>query len=382
MTDEPLRIGVVAGEASGDLLGAGLIGALRARHPEAQIQGICGPRMLDAGCLSHYPMERLSVMGLFEVVGRLPELVRQRRALARTLRAWRPHVFVGVDSPDYNLGLEGRLKAAGIPTVHYVSPSVWAWRQYRLGKIAAVTDLVLALFPFEADFYRRHRIPVEFVGHPLADAVTLETDRGAARMGLGIAAEGEVVALLPGSRGSEVGRLAEPMLGAAQWLLQRRPGLRFVVPLVSTATRRLFRDALGRVGGSLPLTEVEGRSREAMAASDVVLLASGTATLEAMLIRRPMVVTYRVTPMTAWVARRLVTVQHYAIPNLLAGRNLVPELIQEQAVPEHLGAAVLQYLEEPGGARAVMDEFTRLHRLLRRGASDRAAEAVLGLIGR
>jgi lipid-A-disaccharide synthase len=382
MTEEPLRIGVVAGEASGDLLGEGLIQAIRVRHPEAQTQGICGPAMLGAGCVSHYPMERLSVMGLVEVVGRLSELVRQRRGLARTLRAWRPDVFVGVDSPDYNLGLEGRLKAAGIPTVHYVSPSVWAWRQYRIRKIAEVIDLVLALFPFEADYYRRHEVPVKFVGHPLADAIALETDRSAARARLGIAAEGEVVALLPGSRSSEVERLARPMLGAAQWLLQRRAGLRFVVPLVSAATRRLFRDALGRVGGSLPLTEVEGRSREVMAASDVVLLASGTATLEAMLIKRPMVVTYRVIPVTAWVARRLVTVQHYAIPNLLAGRNLVPELIQEQAVPEQLGAAVLQYLEEPGRARAVMDEFTRLHRLLRRGASDRAAEAVLSLIGR
>lgn len=377
-----LRIGMVAGEASGDVLGGGLVRALRLRQPNAVVEGIGGARMMAAGCVSHYPMERLSVMGLLETAGRIPELVLQRRRLARRLLSWRPDLFIGIDSPDYNLALERRLRVAGIPTVHYVSPSVWAWRRYRLRRIARSTDLVLTLFPFEAAFYHEHGVPARFVGHPIADGIAMQPDRDAARDALGLPAKAEIVALLPGSRSSEVRLLAGPMLRAARWLAQRRPGLRFVTPLASRETRVLFETAISRLGAELPLARVDGRSLEVLAASDVVLVASGTAALEAMLSKRPMVVTYRLSPLTAWIVARLLTVDLYSLPNLLAGRRLVPELIQDEAVAEKLGAAVLDCLEHPERLSEQLAEFTRLHQVLRRGASERAAEAVLELVGR
>ena len=377
-----LRVAMVAGEASGDLLGAGLLGALRARLEDVVAEGIGGPALANGGFVSRYPMERLSVMGLVEAARRVPELLRQRRRLLRDLIRRPPDVFVGIDSPDFNLSLERRLKLAGIPTVHYVSPSVWAWRRYRVAKIARSIDLLLTLFPFEAECYRGHPATVRYVGHPLADLIPMEPDQGAARRALGMPPEGEIVALLPGSRVSEIRYLVDPMLETARWLLARRRELQFLIPTVGGGASERVRQAVAARGRQLPLTLVDGRSLEVMTAADVVLLASGTAALEAMLVKRPMVVTYRLSHLTASIMRRLVTVTQFSLPNLLAGRPLVPELMQEHALPDKLGAAVLQYFEEPQRREALTQEFTRLHRLLRREASERAADAVLELLGR
>jgi lipid-A-disaccharide synthase len=377
-----LRLALVAGETSGDLLAGELVRALRARVPGLACEGIAGDDLQAAGCRSLYPIERLSVVGLVEALRRAPELVPQRRRLALGWRQARPDLFVGVDAPDYNLGLERRLRAAGIPTVHYVSPSVWAWREYRVRKVARAVDLLLVLFPFEAAFYERHGVPVRYVGHPLADRIPLAPDRDAARAALGERGEGEVVALLPGSRAGEVGRLAGRMLEAARWVQGRRPAVRFLVPAANPTARRLIEEALAGPGVGLPVRVVDGAGRRVMEAADVVLVASGTATLEAMLLKRPMVVTYRLHPLTFALARRLVRVRRVALPNLLAGRDLVPELLQAEASPERLGAAVLRYLEAPEEAAALRAEFDRLHRALCRGASERAADAILELLGR
>ena len=356
--------------------------ALRGRVEGLVCEGVAGPELQAAGCAGLYPIERLAVMGLAEVVHRLPELWRQRRRLARRWLANPPDLFVGVDAPDYNLGLERRLRAAGIATVHYVSPSVWAWREYRVRKIARSADLLLALFPFEVEIYERRGVPARYVGHPLADHIPLEPDQAAARTALAEGAEGEVVALLPGSRLGEVERLDEAMIGAARWLLGRRPGVRFLLPAASPAIRARLSRTLARVGEGLPLRLVDGQGRLVVEAADVVLLASGTASLEAMLLKRPMVVTYRLSPLTYVLARRLVRVGWVALPNLLAGRDLVPELLQDAATPERLGVAVLRYLEQPALAAALREEFLALHRLLRRGADERAAEATLELLAR
>ena len=377
-----MRIAIVAGEPSGDQLGAGLLQALKSRLGNVTAEGIGGPALMAAGLMSHYPMERLSVMGFVEAAGRVPELVLQRHRLASALLRKSPDVFVGIDSPDYNLALERRLKAAGIPTVHYVSPSVWAWRRYRVRKIALSVDSLLALFPFEAEFYRGHGVPVRFVGHPLADQVGMESDQSMARRGLGIPLEQEIVAVLPGSRVSEVSRLVAPMLGAIRWLLERRPRLRVLVPVVRGIAGEKVRRSVAQLGQGLPVSLVEGRSLEVMTAADVVMLASGTAALESMLVKRPMVVAYRLSNISAWVIRRLAAVEQFSLPNLLAGRALVPELLQDDAVPEKLGHAVLGYLDNPGRARALREEFARLHRLLRCGANDRVAEAVLEVVAR
>ncbi|MDR2877432.1 MAG: lipid-A-disaccharide synthase [Chromatiales bacterium] len=380
-----MRIGLVVGEASGDILGAGLIKAIRARIPDATFEGVAGPRMAALGCRVLHSSERLSVMGLVEVLGRYPELYAMRADLVRHFTANPPDVFVGIDAPEFNLGLEARLKAANVLTAHYVSPQVWAWRRGRLRTISQSVDLMLTLFPFEAAFYEEHGVPVRFVGHPLADAIpgekASESDRSAARAALSLAAEGDIIALLPGSRQSEVSRLAEVFVRTARWCLQRRPGLRFIVPLVNAATRRLFENALV-IDPDLPLMLFDGRSREVMAAADAVLVASGTATLEAMLLDRPMVVAYRMAPMTYWLAKRLVYIDRYAIPNLLAGESLVPEFIQGAARPENMGAALLAYLEDPQRAAATHARFAELHTMLRQGADERAADAVLELAAR
>ena len=373
-----MRIGLVAGEASGDLLGAGLMRAIRARIPEARFEGVAGPRMEAEGCRVLYPSERLAVMGLVEVLGRYRELHAMRAGLVRHFRSDPPEVFVGIDAPEFNLGLEARLKAAGVRTAHYVSPQVWAWRRGRLRTISRSVDLMLTLFPFEATFYEEHGVPVRYVGHPLADRIPGESDRAAARAALSLPVEGPLFALLPGSRESEVRRLAEVFVRTARWCLERRPDLRFAVPLVNPATRGLFEAALALEPG-LPLTVFDGRSLEVMAAADAILLASGTATLEAMLLKRPMVVAYRMAPATHWLAKRLVYIERYSIPNLLAGESIVPEFIQGEARPEKLGAALLAYLDDPARAVAAHDRFADLHQALRQGADERAAEAVLEL---
>ncbi|WP_287028974.1 lipid-A-disaccharide synthase [Pseudomonas sp. UBA6310] len=373
----PLRIALIAGEASGDILGAGLMQALKVRHPQVEFIGVGGPRMIAEGLNSYFPMERLAVMGLVEVLGRLAELLARRRRLVATLIEQRPDVVIGIDAPDFNLGLELRLRRAGIGTVHYVSPSVWAWRQKRVFKIRDACDLMLTLFPFEACFYTEHQVPVHFVGHPLADAIPLEVDRGAARRALGLPLEAPVIALLPGSRGGEVGRLGGLFLDTAQRLLASRPDLRFVLPCASPERRAQLEQML--VGRDLPLSLLDGQSHEALGACDAVLIASGTATLEALLCKRPMVVAYKVAPLTYRILSRLVKSPYVSLPNLLAGRLLVPELLQDAATPEALASELLPLL---GGYEVQTESFDAIHRTLRRDASAEAASAVLQLVER
>lgn len=373
-----LRVALVAGEASGDILGSGLMQALRARHPDIEFIGVGGPRMEAEGLSSYFPMERLSVMGLVEVLGRLPELLRRRKRLIRTLIEARPDVMIGIDAPDFTLGVEHKLRQAGLRTVHYVSPSVWVWRQKRVLKIREACDLMLALFPFEARFYEEHGVPVRFVGHPLANTIPLEADRAAARARLGLPADGQVLALMPGSRGGEVGKLGALFLDTAQRLLVERPGLRFVLPCASAARREQIEQMLqGRE--PLPLTLLDGASHEALAACDAVLIASGTATLEALLYKRPMVVAYRVAGLTYRILKRLVKSPYISLPNLLAGRLLVPELIQDAATPQALAATLSPLLDD--GSQQV-EFFDAIHRALRQDASAQAAEAVLQLVER
>ncbi|KHD05046.2 lipid-A-disaccharide synthase [Candidatus Thiomargarita nelsonii] len=369
-----MRIGIIAGEMSGDILGARLIQALRARHPNALIEGIGGPQMLAAGFHSLYPLETLSVMGLVEVLKHYPRLKKCRDSLRDHFLQNPPDVFIGIDAPDFNLGLEYALKAAGIPTVHYVSPSVWAWRQYRLRKIARACDLMLTLFPFEAEYYQRHNIPVRFVGHPLADDTPM--DKQTARSRLGLATDGVWIAMLPGSRRNEVQQLGNPFIETARWLLAQRSDLRFVVPLANANLGKIFRQQMA--GHDLPFFIINGQSREVMAAADVVLMASGTATLEAMLLKRPMVVAYRVAPITYWLARFLVHIPFFSLPNLLAGERLVPEFLQGEVTPENLGAAVLHWLDNPSEVGALEVRFSELHQRLR--PSEQAAGAVLEII--
>ncbi|GLZ87057.1 lipid-A-disaccharide synthase [Metapseudomonas resinovorans] len=371
-----MRIALVAGEASGDILGSTLMHALKARHPDAQFIGVGGPRMQAEGLESYFPMERLAVMGLVEVLGRLPELLARRRRLIQTLIDERPDVFIGIDAPDFTLGVELKLRRAGIKTVHYVSPSVWAWRQKRVLKIREGCDLMLTLFPFEARFYEEKGVPVRFVGHPLADAIPLEADRAAARMALDLPEDSPVVALLPGSRGGEVGKLGALFLDAAERLRSIRPGICFVLPCASPERRVQIEAMLA--GRDLPLKLLDGRSHEALAACDAVLIASGTATLEALLYKRPMVVAYKVAPLTYRILKRLVKSPYVSLPNLLAQRLLVPELLQDAATPEALAQAISPLLDD---GEVQTHGFDVIHRALRQDASREAADAILQLIG-
>lgn len=373
----PLRVALVAGEASGDILGSGLMRALKARHPDVEFIGVGGPRMEAEGLASLFPMERLAVMGLVEVLGRLPELLRRRKQLIADLIAARPDVFIGIDAPDFNLGVELKLRQAGIRTVHYVSPSVWAWRQKRVFKIRDACDLMLTLFPFEAKFYTEHQVPVCFVGHPLADDIPLEADRAQARRALGLPEEGAVVALLPGSRGGEVAKLGSLFLDAAERLRVLRPELHFVLPCANAERRAQLEQMLA--GRNLSLTLLDGQSHLALAACDAVLIASGTATLEALLYKRPMVVAYKVAPLTYRILKRLVKSPYVSLPNLLAQRMLVPELIQDAATPDSLAQTLAPLIVD---GQAQTDGFDQIHRTLRRDASARAADAVLELVGR
>jgi lipid-A-disaccharide synthase len=378
-----LKVGIVANEPSGDILGAAIVRELRARVPDARFVGVAGPRMQAEGCETLVPMERLSVMGLVEVLKHLRELLGIRRRLARHFLADRPDVFIGVDAPDFNLGLERRLREAGIPAVHMVSPTVWAWRPGRVKGIRRSVDLMLSLFPFEEAFLRSHYVPVRYVGHPLADEIPPGLEQASARAGLGLPPGGEVVALLPGSRLGEVTALAAPFIQAARWCLERRPGLRFAVPLVTPTLRACFEETLTREEPGLPVTLVDGRSREVIAAADCVLTASGTATLETLLIGRPMVVGYRVNPFTYHLVKGLdlVKVPHIAMANLLAGRALAPELIQDRCRADLLGAEVLAFLDDPGRVAAIRTEYRAIHERLRCNAAARAADAVLELVG-
>ncbi|SEL35813.1 lipid-A-disaccharide synthase [Halomonas daqiaonensis] len=380
------RVYLVAGELSGDLLGAGLMRALKARHPGIEFRGVGGPRMIAEGIDSLFPLETLSVMGLVEVVKHLPGLIRVRRTLRQDALDWRPDIMLGIDAPDFNLGLERQLREAGLTTAHYVSPSVWAWRQGRVKGIARSVDAMLTFLPFEAAFYVRHRVPVAFVGHPLADELPLANDREAARQELGLIGQGDgpsgpLLAVLPGSRANEIRFLGATFLAAVERLCAARPGLRVVVP-AATPARRAELEALLAEHPALQgrLTLLDGQAREAMVASDAVLLASGTAALEAMFCHRAMLVAYRMAPMTHWLAKRLVKTEWISLPNLIAREALVPELIQDavtpEAIAEHLGAM----LDDDVGRAALEARFAGMHAVLQRDASRRAAEAIEALV--
>jgi lipid-A-disaccharide synthase len=376
-----LTIGVVAGESSGDNLGAALIRAIRTREPRARFVGIAGPAMQAAGCEALAGSSELAVMGLFEVLHHLPRLLRLRGRLRREMLALRPDVFVGIDAPEFNLNLAPALHAAGIRTVQYVSPQVWAWRRGRARRMAGFLDLVLCLLPFEREVYDEVGLAAVFTGHPLADQLPLEPDRAAARRALGIDAVAPVIALLPGSRSGEVSRLAPDFAGAAAWLAARRPGLEFAAAFADAATRRTFEAALAAHAPGLAVRIYEGRSLEVLAAATAVLVASGTATLETLLCKRPMVVAYRLGWASAFALRGLglLKVEHFAQPNLLAGRRVVPELAQGEVTPERLGRELERWLDAPEAAAELVAQFTTIHRQLRLGASERAAAAILAL---
>ena len=376
---EPLRVGIVAGELSGDLLGAALIRALRAQVPDAQFFGVAGPKMLAAGCEAWATVDELSVMGLAEVLRHLPRLLKLRASLVDRFRVARPHVFVGIDYPEFNLGLAKRLKADGFKTVQYVSPQVWAWRQGRVRTIGKACDLVLCLLPFETEFYTRHGVRAVFVGHPLADQIPLEIDREAARRALDIDPAAFVVAVLPGSRLSEVERLGADFATAAAWIAERRPEISFVAPMASARVRQSFERKISEVPNAPAIRLIDGHAQRVLAAADAAIVASGTATLETLLSRRPMVVAYRFAAFTAFVLRGLglIKVRFFSQPNLLADRALVPEFLQEQVNGPDLGAALLNELADPNHLEELQREFRTLHETLRRGGADLAAAAVL-----
>jgi lipid-A-disaccharide synthase len=368
------RIALVAGEASGDLLGADLVHSLRRRHPDAEFAGVGGSAMRAAGVDIWHDCAELAVMGLTEVLRHLPRLLRLRATLTARLLAWRPDVLVGIDAPDFNLGLERRLKQRGFATVHYVSPSVWAWRQGRAARIGASADRVLCLFPMEPAIYARHGVDARFVGHPLADRIALDPDREAARRTLGIDSTATVVAVLPGSRLGEIRRIGPAFIGAMARLRAARPDLEFVAPMASPACREAF----VQLGAPPHCRMVDGLARECMIAADVVLLASGTATLEGLLAKRPMVVGYRVSALTHWLVRTfgLLKTNRLSLPNALAGETLVPELLQHDCTPERLADAVLHWLDHPAAVAALRPRFLAIHQSLRCQASERAAEVI------
>ncbi len=378
----PLRVGLVAGEASGDTLGADLMRALRRLAPGTEFFGVAGPKMQAAGCDTWEPAESFAVMGLFEVLRDLPRLLRLLARIREMFLKARPDVFVGIDAPDTNLRLARRLHAAGIPTVQYVSPQVWAWRQGRARSIHESVDLVLCLLPFEKRFYDAHGMHAEFVGHPLADAIPLEVDRPAARRALGLDDDAQVVALLPGSRRGEVTRLAEDFAATARWLAAQRPGLLFVAPMASATSREIFALALERHAPEVKVQLIDGQAQTALIAADVVMVASGTASLEAALCKRPMVVVYRLGAMTVWLLRRLnlVKTKFFAQPNLLADRRVVGEYFQDEIVPESIGAELLMWLDDAERRSALESEFSRIHADLRRDAGTRAAQAIVELL--
>lgn len=380
MAQSGQRIAIVAGEPSGDRLGAGLIRALRRRDPDLDISGVGGPGMEAAGCRLLYPMERIGVMGLDGLWGRLRDILAIRRDLAGRWRRDPPAVFVGVDVPDFNLALEQKLRAGGIPCVHYVSPTVWAWRGYRIHRIRRAVDHMLALFPFEAEYYRRNGVPVTCVGHPMADEIK-SPDPASARRALGLPGTGPVVALLPGSRRSEVRRLARPLLMSARLLGRRLPDVRFVLPFAGQAVRETFEQVAGETG-DLPILLLDGRSRLALEAADVAVLASGTASLEAALLRVPHVVVYRLSPFSYWLMRRLRQVDHFAMPNHLLPSPRVPELIQRDATPQNIVETVCACLQNPGHMQDLKADFADIHAALHRDADRLAADVVSRLMKR
>lgn len=368
-----IDLGLVAGEASGDLLGAHFVAALKQNHPDLRAAGIAGPRMVEAGVDAIYPSDTLAVNGYVEVLRHLPELLWIRARITRHFLRERPRVFVGIDAPDFNFTLEAQLKTAGIPTVHFVSPSIWAWRPERIDRIGQAVSHMLVVFPFEEQIYRDAGIPVSYVGHPLADVIPLESDTVGARAALGLAS-GPVIALLPGSRLSEVKRHARLMLDAAVRIHQLHPEAQFVLPAASDAAVRLIRQAAQ--GLQLPLHILAGQSHTALAACDVALVASGTATLEAALFKKPMVITYRVPALTAYLMRKKALQPWIGLPNILARDFVVPERVQEAATPENLANDALAWLADTPRRNAAIETFRAMHLSLRQNASARIADAL------
>lgn len=375
------RIAIVAGELSGDRLGAGLIAALKSRLADTRFYGIAGPRMRASGCETLFPAESLSVMGIVEVLGRFRELLSIRKRLIEQLLADPPDLFIGIDYPGFNLEVERRLHRAGVQTVHYVSPQVWAWREGRIRTIARAVDTVLVLFPFEENYYQNHGVPVRFVGHPLADAIEALPDKRSLRATLGMSPDGTLIGLLPGSRSNEWRYHLEPFLTAAQRLGEARPGIRFAVAAASREGLERIERARKQWAPGLPITLYERRAREVIGAADVVLSVSGTATLESLLAGRPMVVAYRMSPPSYLVARLLVRAPYFSLPNLLAGRRVVPELLQGEVTPDRIAAELGYWLDHPEAVAALEQRFGEIRAGLQRGADRRAAEAVLDLLG-
>ena len=374
-------VGLIAGEASGDLLGAELIAALKSHKPELQFEGIAGPKMTAAGALALASSERLSVNGYVEVLRHLPGLLKLRRDIVKHFLGHLPRVFVGIDAPDFNFGVEERLKAAGIPTVHFVSPSIWAWRGGRINKIRRAVSHILALFPFETPIYEKAGIPVTYVGHPLADILPMTPDRAATREMLGLPAGAPIFALLPGSRQGELRLLADTFIETAKRVAEALPNARFLVPLATRETRLMFEEALYRCqAGHLPLTLLFGHAHDAMIAADGVLVASGTATLEAALLKRPMVIAYKLAPLSHFLMKRMAYLPYVGLPNVLAGRFVVPEFIQNEATPEKLAEALLAQFADKDGQAALTEVFEAMHLELKQGTAEKAAKAILSCL--
>jgi lipid-A-disaccharide synthase len=375
-----LRIGIVAGESSGDLLGAGLINELRKNHPDVLFEGIGGPEMVACGCKSLHSYESLSIVGLIEALQRYTEIRKIQKDLCQYFEDNPPDIFIGIDVPDFNLTIARHLKRAGVRTVQYVSPQVWAWRRYRLRKIADSVSLILALFPFEADFYQEHKVDVEYVGHPLADSIPMEINQQAFRTELGLPPDRPIIAILPGSRASEVQHLSEVFIRTAEWCQQRNNSLLFAVPFASGSVEKIFMNVWSELEPSVDIRYFNEGARKVMAAADVVLTASGTATLEAMLLKRPMVVAYRLSWLNYFFARRLVKIQYFSLPNLLAGEQIIREYLQDDATPEAIGAQLLHYIANEDASRYLRKRFSEIHQLLRQDTNKKAAAAILKLI--
>lgn len=377
-------IALVAGEVSGDILGAGLINALKLHYPNARFIGVAGEQMKKAGCETLFDMEELSVMGLAEVLKHLPRLLKRRKQVIETMLKMKPDVFIGIDAPDFNLTVEEKLKANGIKTIHYVSPSVWAWRQNRVHKIKRATDLVLAFLPFEKAFYDKFDTPCRFIGHTMADAIALKPNRTEACEKLGLDESKRYVAILMGSRGSEIQFLAEPFLKTAQLLKEKHPDLEFLVPMVNEKRQAQLEAIKANIAPELELHILQGQARQAMIAAECTLLASGTAALEAMLCKSPMVVGYKMKPLTYWLAKKLVKTDYISLPNLLANAPLVPEMIQEECNPDNLAWSLNHYLSNDVESLKQKNElkhrFTDLHKLIQFDADAQAAQAVVDVL--
>jgi len=377
---KPLRIGLVAGEASGDILGEGLIKALKTHYPDAIFEGIAGPRMIAQGCTALHPLEALSVMGFSEVLGKLRSILRIRKSIIQHFIDNPPDIFIGIDAPDFNLTVELKLKQQGIKTIHYVSPSVWAWKQWRIHKIAKATDLVLAFLPFEKAFYDKFNVPCQFVGHTLADKLPLTRDQQTARAQLQLSMDDKVLAILPGSRKAEVEMLGPIFLQAATIIHQKYPDYQFIVPMVNDRRKAQFQAQIDALATTLPITLFDGQSSAVLQSADTVLLASGTAALEAMLAKAPMVVAYKVKPITYVIAKALSNVKYTSLPNLIADKEVVKELSQYDCTVDNIVAELERLIERDG--QQMIDTFTELHKMIRCDADTQAAKAVVDLLAK